>query len=97
MATGIEMLITTLVKSLKLDNELAAVRQLVASGQLDKIVRFADQLDELNENIKALRDDVRELKAGRDDMRELKSGSGATDCGRDDLVIRSIAYLNGGS
>lgn len=87
MATGIEMLITTLVKSLKLENELAAVRQLVASGQLDKIVRFADQLDELNENIKAL----------RDDMRELKAGSGATSGGRDDFPFRAIAHLNGGS
>lgn len=87
MATGIEMLITTLVKSLKLENELAAVRQLVASGQLDKIVRFADQLDELNENIKAL----------RDDMRELKAGSRATSGGCDDFAIRAIAHLNGGS
>lgn len=87
MATGIEMLITTLVKSLKLDNELAAVRQLVASGQLDKIIRFADQLENLNNNIEAL----------RDDMRELKAGAGSVDCRRDDFALRSIAHLNSGS
>lgn len=89
MATGIEMLLTSAMKASLpyLGKEIEAVKQLVASGQLDKIVRFADQLEELNENIKAL----------RNDMRELKAGSGAADCERDDLAIRSIAYLNGGS
>lgn len=92
--TGVEMLLNSVIKLLKLEPQVEQVKsKLVASGAIDKLSKFVDELDEFiarQKRMEAKIDAIYETLG-------IEPCSGPAACGRDDFANRSIAHLNGSS
>jgi hypothetical protein len=82
MATGMEMLITTLIKSLKLEPEVDKIRQAVDGGLIDKFNNALDKVNSFDERLGRI-EQALGIEHGR-----VPAGSGSDDVEREPRLNR---------